>query len=92
VAYWDHNLSQSVAWNLPIDETLRRPDAHQHRREMFEAECDRPPRDERELTGFIATQSRDRTTCTAGYDMTFSPVKSFSVLWGGGPGRVRESP
>lgn len=82
VAYWDHNLSQSVAWNLPIDETLRRPDAHQHRREMFEAECDRPPRDERELTGFIATQSRDRTTCTAGYDMTFSPVKSFSVLVG----------
>ena len=50
-------------------------------REMFDEEYDRPPSDERELSGFIATQSRDQTTSTAGYDMTFSPVKSFSVLW-----------
>lgn len=49
--------------------------------EMFETECDRPPLDERELTGFIATQSRDQTTSTAGYDMTFSPINSSSVLW-----------
>ena len=26
-------------------------------------------------------ETRDQTTSTAGYDFTFSPVKSFSVLW-----------
>lgn len=40
----------------------RRPSARKKRasiaREMFEAEFERPPADERELTGFIATQSR----------------------------------
>lgn len=85
VAYRDHNLSQSLAWNSPIDETLRAQMRTSIAREMFEAEYDRPPLDERELTGFIATQSRDQTTSTAGYDMTFSPIKSFSVLWAVAP-------
>lgn len=48
---------------------------------MFEADYDRPPLDERESTGFIATQSRDQITFTAGDDMTFSPVKRFSASW-----------
>lgn len=85
VAYRDHNLSQSLPWNSPIDETLRAQMRTSIAREMFEAEYDRPPLDERELTGFIATQTRDQTTSTAGYDLTFSPVKSFSVLWAVAP-------
>lgn len=85
VAYRDHNLSQSLPWNSPIDETLRAQMRTSIAREMFETEFERPPADERELTGFIATQSRDQTTSTAGYDMTFSPVKSFSVLWAVAP-------
>ncbi|MCV7008731.1 MobF family relaxase [Mycobacterium gordonae] len=81
VAYRDHNLSESLSWNAPIDETLRAQMRTQIARELFAETYDRPPLDDRELTGFIATQTRDQTTSTAGYDFTFSPVKSFSVLW-----------
>jgi conjugative relaxase-like TrwC/TraI family protein len=81
VAYRDHNLSNSLPWNAPIDQTLRAQMRTAIARDMFAEEYGRGPADERELTGFIATQSRDQTTSTAGYDETFSPVKSFSVLW-----------
>jgi conjugative relaxase-like TrwC/TraI family protein len=81
VAYRDHNLSESLAWNAPIDATLRATMRTTIARELFAETYERPPLDDRELTGFIATQSRDQTTSTAGYDFTFSPVKSFSVLW-----------
>jgi conjugative relaxase-like TrwC/TraI family protein len=37
--------------------------------------------DARELTGQIAKDSRPRTHTVAGYDLTFSPVKSVSTLW-----------
>ncbi len=50
-------------------------------REYFVAEHGRPPRDARELAAEIARQSRPRTTTVAGYDLTFSPVKSVSALW-----------
>jgi conjugative relaxase-like TrwC/TraI family protein len=35
----------------------------------------------RELTGFIARMSRPPATPVAGWDLTFSPVKSVSALW-----------
>src|SRR5580765_6979715 len=41
----------------------------------------RPPAGARELSGFLATASRPATTSVAGYDLTFSPVKSVSALW-----------
>ena len=34
-----------------------------------------------ELAGQIAKDSRPRTQTVAGYDLTFSPVKSVSTLW-----------
>ena len=40
-----------------------------------------PDRMRRELAGQIAKDSRPRTTAVAGYDLTFSPVKSVSTLW-----------
>jgi conjugative relaxase-like TrwC/TraI family protein len=49
--------------------------------EMFLKEHQRAPLDARELTGFIAKQSRQQTTAVAGFDLTFSPVKSVSTLW-----------
>ena len=81
IAFRDHNLSESRPWNAPIDDALRARLRTQIARDMFHSGYGRAPSDERELTGFIATQSRDQTTSTAGYDLTFSPVKSFSVLW-----------
>jgi hypothetical protein len=50
-------------------------------REFFVAEHGRPPEDARELAATIAKHSRPRTQAVAGYDLTFSPVKSVSVLW-----------
>ena len=52
-------------------------------REFFLAEHGREPIDARELAGQIAKDSRPRTQTVAGYDLTFSPVKSVSDLVGG---------
>jgi len=35
----------------------------------------------RELSGVLASVSRPTVTAVAGYDLTFSPVKSVSSLW-----------
>jgi TrwC relaxase len=50
-------------------------------REFFTAQHGREPVDARELAGQIAKGSRPRTQTVAGYDLTFSPVKSVSALW-----------
>jgi conjugative relaxase-like TrwC/TraI family protein len=50
-------------------------------REFFLAAHGREPNDARELAGQIAKDSRPQTQTVAGYDLTFSPVKSVSSLW-----------
>jgi conjugative relaxase-like TrwC/TraI family protein len=50
-------------------------------REFFQAEHGRLPADERELAAAIAKLSRPPAQPVAGYDLTFSPVKSVSALW-----------
>jgi hypothetical protein len=50
-------------------------------REFFVAAHGREPMDARELAGQITKDSRPRTQTVAGYDLTFSPVKSVSALW-----------
>jgi DNA primase catalytic core len=50
-------------------------------REIFRAEHGREPADARELAATIAKHSRPKTNAVAGYDLTFSPVKSVSTLW-----------
>ena len=57
-------------------------------REFFRAEHGREPMDARELAGQIAKDSRPRTQTVAGYDLTFSPVKSVSTLWAVAPPSV----
>lgn len=49
--------------------------------ELFREEYGREPADARELAATIAKHSRPRTNAVAGYDLTFSPVKSVSALW-----------
>ncbi|WP_082606330.1 MobF family relaxase [Nocardioides sp. Root190] len=53
--------------------------------EFFRAEHGREPgqgsEGARELAAAIAKHSRPKTNAVAGYDLTFSPVKSVSVLW-----------
>jgi conjugative relaxase-like TrwC/TraI family protein len=50
-------------------------------REFFQTEHGRPPADERELAAAVAKLSRPPVQPVAGYDLTFSPVKSVSTLW-----------
>jgi conjugative relaxase-like TrwC/TraI family protein len=50
-------------------------------RELFATEHGRPPVDARELAGTIAKHSRPAAQSVAGFDLTFSPVKSVSTLW-----------
>src|SRR3712207_544521 len=57
---------------------------------MFTEVYGRPPADARELSGFLARASRPATRAVAGYDMTFSPVKSVSALWAIAPRQVAE--
>jgi conjugative relaxase-like TrwC/TraI family protein len=66
-------------WSVPPTERARiRTEVA---RELFAAEHGRPPADARELAGAIAKHSRPAAQTVAGYDLTFSPVKSVSTLW-----------
>jgi conjugative relaxase-like TrwC/TraI family protein len=75
----------NAAIGLPADASIAAADRARVRtqvaREFFLAEHGREPRDARELAGQIAKDSRPRTQTVAGYDLTFSPVKSVSTLW-----------
>jgi conjugative relaxase-like TrwC/TraI family protein len=75
----------NTAAGLPVGAPLPAADRARVRtqvaREFFLAEHGREPMDARELAGHIAKASRPRTQTVAGYDLTFSPVKSVSTLW-----------
>lgn len=57
-------------------------------RERFVAEHGREPKNARELSDALARYSRPRQTAVAGFDLTFSPVKSVSALWAVAPPEV----
>ncbi len=66
-------------WPIPPEKRAR---VHTEvAREFFRAEHGRDPQDARELAATIAKHSRPRTQAVAGFDLTFSPVKSVSTLW-----------
>jgi TrwC relaxase len=69
----------------PVDASVAAADRARIRtqvaREFFVAEHGRAPSDAAELAGQIAKDSRPRTQTVAGFDLTFSPVKSVSTLW-----------
>jgi conjugative relaxase-like TrwC/TraI family protein len=76
-------LNAAIGW--PADASIAAADRARVRtqvaREFFLAEHGREPMDARELAGQIAKDSRPRSQTVAGYDLTFSPVKSVSTLW-----------
>src|SRR5829696_6820012 len=76
-------LNTAIGW--PADASTAAADRARVRtqvaREFFLAEHGREPVNARELTGQIAKDSRPRTQTVAGYDLTYSPVKSVSTLW-----------
>jgi conjugative relaxase-like TrwC/TraI family protein len=76
-------LNTALGW--PADASIAAADRARVRtqvaREFFLAEHGREPVNAQELAGQIAKDSRPRTQTVAGYDLTFSPVKSVSTLW-----------
>ncbi len=80
-----HIAAINTAAGLPAEAPLPAADRARVRtevaRQFFLAEHGREPIDARELAGQIAKDSRPRTQTVAGYDLTFSPVKSVSTLW-----------
>jgi len=83
-----HNVDQGMRGDAPIPEDVRAAIRTEVARDMFTAEFGRPPVDGRELSGFVARGSRQATTAVAGYDLTFSPVKSVSALWATAPREI----
>jgi hypothetical protein len=65
----------------PVSAALRAQIRTEVAREFFQAEHGRDPIDAREIAAIIAKESRPRSQTVAGYDLTFSPVKSVSTLW-----------
>ena len=77
----DHNASLGHPRDYPVEPDVRARVRSEVAAEMFRVEHDRAPQDARELSGFIAKASRQATSAVAGFDLTFSPVKSVSALW-----------
>ena len=81
---------------LGLDENAAIPDEERDRirtevaLRMFEEEYGREPLNDRELSGWIARASRPTSTAVAGFDLTFSPVKSISALWALAPREIAE--
>jgi DNA primase catalytic core len=85
-----YNTDRDLKWNTPIPAEERATIRTEVGTQMFTAQFGRPPADARELSGFIARNSRQATKAVAGYDLTFSPVKSVSTLWAVAPREVSE--
>jgi DNA primase catalytic core len=80
-AFTTHNQEHQQKWNAPIRPEERARIRSEIGTAMFAEEHGRKPQDARELSGFIAKASRQATSAIAGFDLTFSPVKSVSALW-----------
>jgi DNA primase catalytic core len=76
---WNADAGLPRDWPIPPDERARI--RTELAREMFSEQFGRAPLDARELSGYVAKASRQQTTAVAGYDLTFTPVKSVSALW-----------
>jgi len=89
-AFVAHNLARGEKWNAAIDDADRARIRTDVGSRMFAKEYGRAPADERELSGWVAKVGRQKTTAVAGFDLTFTPVKSVSALWGVAPREVSQ--
>lgn len=79
--YRDYNHTIGADASASIEPNIRARLRTAVGQELFAETYARPPADARELSGFIAANSRAASTAIAGYDLTFTPVKSVSALW-----------
>ncbi|MGW5384068.1 MobF family relaxase [Nocardia sp. NPDC003963] len=80
-AFSEYNTTRGLKWNEPVPESERSRIRTAIGHQMFAAEFGRAPLDDRELSGFIARNSRQTTQACAGYDVTVFPFgKSVSTM------------
>jgi len=79
--YIAYNLAHGEHWKTPVPAEERARIRTELGNEYFVREHDREPIDDRERASFMAKATRQQTTAVAGYDLTFTPVKSVSTLW-----------
>lgn len=89
-AFVEHNLAAGEKWNAPIEAEARATIRTRVATKMFEREYGRAPADERELSGWVAKSGRQNTKAVAGFDLTFTPVKSVSALWAVAPREISQ--
>ena len=89
-AFSDYNTSRGEKARAEIPAEVRAEIRTQVSTDLFVKEFGRHPADSRELSGWVAKKTRQKTTAVAGYDLTFSPVKSVSALWAVAPREVSE--
>ncbi len=80
-AYREYNIARKVDPTTAIPAAERARIRTEVATEMFILEYARAPLNPRELSGWVAKNSRPERTAVAGFDITFSPVKSVSALW-----------
>jgi len=85
------NADAGLPRDWPIPEAERAAIRTALGREMFTAQYGRAPTGARELSGLLARASRQQSTAVAGYDLTFTPVKSVSALWALAPRQVGQA-
>lgn len=89
-AYREANKARGASRDAALPDAERAAIRTRVGRETFVEEFEREPVDERELAAHIARSSRPPRRPVAGYDVTFSPVKSVSTLWAVAPRPVAE--
>ncbi len=90
-AYTEYNTAAGAKWDAAIPEAERARIRTEIAVDYFQDVYGRAPLDARELTGFVTRESRVTSAAVAGYDCTFSPVKSISALWAVAPIQIRDA-
>ncbi|OBA66299.1 hypothetical protein A5780_14420, partial [Nocardia sp. 852002-20019_SCH5090214] len=89
-AFAAHNIDAGIEPRAAIPDAVRSRLRTEVATAMFAETYERLPLDDRELSGFVAKISRPKSAAVAGFDITFSPVKSVSALWAIAPKPVAD--
>jgi len=87
-AYVHFNVANGLAENKAIPESGKQRIRTGLANKMFVEKYGRTPDSDQERSGFLAQVSRPQSTAVAGFDLTFSPVKSVSTMWAIAPREV----
>jgi len=90
IAITTHNRAAGTHAHTPLSDADRAAIRSQIAREWFVRDHKREPLSASEFTSYVARLVRPTVTATAGYDITFTPVKTISALWAIAPRDMAE--